>query len=650
MVDKKIINVYNEKNQTLVGSGLIIVDAATEPLKVLKVLVEGLPDGRSGLWLTNFKGIPVARTLSPFDLVYLDMTYHVVHCVEISVEGEYEPFRGDPASALVLPAKSITSSRMQPGDRLLFRTVEPATRPASGPRPSARLPQKPPAPQPTASQPTGAHFFNSTFPVPPAESVGTSLPGFLGSLPQGPAIPPSAPPGATASAEQTVSAQTTNAAVSGRLTKSAKSLLGTSPALRPSLGDESQHTPQEMRMGSVTTVESSPPPPVEMAFSVRMPTRLMATPLELGTVTEQIAESQTTTSMHSGRLLRTVNLAPAILPMEEPETESPAADSQPAESVAVPIQAELEAHASSASAAAELADEISDKERPREPGHGVVIPITSAPAPAVTHHVPPAPHDAPASVIPIVPEPVASTALVPVEPPPASRTAWPVVALAPQELSVPVPAAAPTASAPVPTAAAPARSTPPPAQPESYPRTQIKPADQQSALAISQKKKRPSWDVRLLYTLFPEFDPSRPPEIRIPRLEEKKQTALEDEEEMSLKLRVLCWLYPDLHLDKVKQKRSEERRAVRLPSPGLVAYFFTGGSPRPHPIKDISVTGFYMCTNERWLPGTIIRVTLQMVDPRPDGGRDSITVHSRVVRWGPDGGGFEFVLPGFLEQ
>jgi len=24
-------------------------------------------------------------------------------------------------------------------------------------------------------------------------------------------------------------------------------------------------------------------------------------------------------------------------------------------------------------------------------------------------------------------------------------------------------------------------------------------------------------------------------------------------------------------------------------------------------------------------------------------------VHSRVVRWGPDGGGFEFVLPGFLE-
>src|SRR5262249_25532655 len=146
-------------------------------------------------------------------------------------------------------------------------------------------------------------------------------------------------------------------------------------------------------------------------------------------------------------------------------------------------------------------------------------------------------------------------------------------------------------------------------EPSPFPRTQIKPAEQQS-LAVSHKKKKPSWDVRLLYTFFPEFDPSRPPEIRIPRAGEKKEEILDDEEQLSTKLRLLCWLYPDLQLDKHKQRRSEERRAVRLPMPGLVAYFFTGGSPRPHPIKDISVTGFYMVTNERWLPGTIIRITL----------------------------------------
>ncbi len=28
---------------------------------------------------------------------------------------------------------------------------------------------------------------------------------------------------------------------------------------------------------------------------------------------------------------------------------------------------------------------------------------------------------------------------------------------------------------------------------------------------------------------------------------------------------------------------------------------------------------------------------------------DSITVLSRVVRWGPDGGGFEFVFPGLKD-
>jgi hypothetical protein len=163
-------------------------------------------------------------------------------------------------------------------------------------------------------------------------------------------------------------------------------------------------------------------------------------------------------------------------------------------------------------------------------------------------------------------------------------------------------------------------------------------------------KAKSSWDVKLLNSLFPEFDPSRPPEIRYPRFYDKLAAEIDYEDERpSRKLQILCWLYPHLHLDQVKQKRAEERRAPRLPMPGLVAYFFTGGSPRPHPIKDISVTGFYMQTEERWLPGTVIRVTLQMTGAQPEDRRDAVTVLSRVVRWGPDGGGFEFVLPGFME-
>lgn len=92
-MDTKIINAYHGKSQRLLSSGLVIVDAALEPLKVLKVLMEGLgPDRKAGLWLTNFKGVPVARTLSPFDLIYLDQDYGVVHCVEISTQGNTNHF------------------------------------------------------------------------------------------------------------------------------------------------------------------------------------------------------------------------------------------------------------------------------------------------------------------------------------------------------------------------------------------------------------------------------------------------------------------------------------------------------------------------------------------------------------------------------
>jgi hypothetical protein len=77
--------------------------------------------------------------------------------------------------------------------------------------------------------------------------------------------------------------------------------------------------------------------------------------------------------------------------------------------------------------------------------------------------------------------------------------------------------------------------------------------------------------------------------------------------------------------------------------PRLTGYCVAGGPSTPYEVRDISVLGFYMITDQRWTPGTVIRVTLRAL--RSDGGfHDSITVFSRVVRWGPDGGGFEFVF------
>jgi hypothetical protein len=86
----------------------------------------------------------------------------------------------------------------------------------------------------------------------------------------------------------------------------------------------------------------------------------------------------------------------------------------------------------------------------------------------------------------------------------------------------------------------------------------------------------------------------------------------------------------------------QPRQAQRERLEGLAAYFFTGGDPVAHGVRDISPTGLYVLTGERWYPGTIVRMTL--TDRRRPSAERSITVYVSVVRWGNDGVGVEFVL------
>ena len=91
---------------------------------------------------------------------------------------------------------------------------------------------------------------------------------------------------------------------------------------------------------------------------------------------------------------------------------------------------------------------------------------------------------------------------------------------------------------------------------------------------------------------------------------------------------------------------ADPRVAARLPVAGLVAHFFTGGAPQAHEIRDVSSTGLYVITTERWYPGTIIRMTLTKPDTGQAPTERSITIQARSVRWGNDGVGLEFVLDG----
>ena len=89
---------------------------------------------------------------------------------------------------------------------------------------------------------------------------------------------------------------------------------------------------------------------------------------------------------------------------------------------------------------------------------------------------------------------------------------------------------------------------------------------------------------------------------------------------------------------------ADRRKSPRIPLPGLVAYYWTGSAPRAYQIADISSTGFYLLTEERWYPGTMVLMTLQRTDSDGQNLEDSIAVQSLVVRWGSDGIGLAFVL------
>ncbi|HEY1256329.1 MAG TPA: PilZ domain-containing protein [Terracidiphilus sp.] len=88
----------------------------------------------------------------------------------------------------------------------------------------------------------------------------------------------------------------------------------------------------------------------------------------------------------------------------------------------------------------------------------------------------------------------------------------------------------------------------------------------------------------------------------------------------------------------------EPRKAVRAALPNLSAYFWDGGAPMAHQIRDISATGLYVVTNERWYPGTLIQMTLKKSSGESNKAEATISLMARANRWGNDGVGLSFVV------
>jgi len=88
----------------------------------------------------------------------------------------------------------------------------------------------------------------------------------------------------------------------------------------------------------------------------------------------------------------------------------------------------------------------------------------------------------------------------------------------------------------------------------------------------------------------------------------------------------------------------DPRKAPREPASGVAAYYWSGGTAQPHGVRDISSTGLYVVTEERWYPGTLVLMTLQDTEGGQETTERSIQVHSRAVRCGSDGVGLQFIV------
>ena len=91
----------------------------------------------------------------------------------------------------------------------------------------------------------------------------------------------------------------------------------------------------------------------------------------------------------------------------------------------------------------------------------------------------------------------------------------------------------------------------------------------------------------------------------------------------------------------VSQRTRDERRPV----PQFFVYFPSEATRKSADIKDISSTGVYLFTDERWLPGTHVQLTLQRKGPFEEDSKHRVLLKSRIVRWGEDGVGLAFTLP-----
>lgn len=99
----------------------------------------------------------------------------------------------------------------------------------------------------------------------------------------------------------------------------------------------------------------------------------------------------------------------------------------------------------------------------------------------------------------------------------------------------------------------------------------------------------------------------------------------------------------------LKHSPNDRRRGERRTSPELAAYLWVGTLAKQAGVRDISSSGVYLLTRERWAPGDVVSMTLQRKGPLEGNFERRVAIQARAVRWGEDGVAMSFVLPNGMD-
>jgi hypothetical protein len=94
-----------------------------------------------------------------------------------------------------------------------------------------------------------------------------------------------------------------------------------------------------------------------------------------------------------------------------------------------------------------------------------------------------------------------------------------------------------------------------------------------------------------------------------------------------------------------KPSPSQRNRAERRSAPALAAYHWDGSTPQLNNIENISSSGAFLLTDQRWNPGEVVSLTLQRKGPLVRTPEHRFSLQAVAVRRDNHGVGVSFVMP-----